>query len=229
MANNIFSSIQKLNNTLRNVIINSSTPVNKFEVDFPARKNFFYLGKPYDEKPANTIDENKKKKVEYSEKTTNSTNEELRNYMFGPRPNPYSLRELEALVKGNRYNIDTLAIWLRKNVTINSKVTYRYDNSTNDNSYSNAAKSGLYQFHKDYAGEFSDNTQYEQNKSSGGYLDFDDNSKFATQFTSRSNFARNNISKQQNKVSSSQVFLAADGTWRCLYEKPRTQIVSTTR
>lgn len=226
---NIFSSIQKLNNTLRSVMINSSTPANKKEVDFATRKSFFYLGKPYDEKPTVTTGEYKTNNVTYNEKPSNNDNEKLRKYMFGPRPNPYSLRELEALVKGNRYNVDTLAIWLRKNVTINSKVTYRYNSSATDSSYSNEAKSGLYQFHKNYNGEFSDNTQYEQNKSSGGYLDFDDNSKFATHFTLRSKFARNNISKQQNKVSSSQVFLAADGTWRCLYEKPRTQIVSTTR
>lgn len=232
---NIFSSIKNLNNTLRTSLKGNSI-TERNSVDYAARISYFNLGKPYNELPANFTNAS-----EYSENNikygtapagkypTDRTATAFKNFIFGPRPNPYSLRELEAMSKGNRYNIDTLAIWLKKNVVINSKVTYRYNSSATDTTYSNEAKSGLYQFHKDYNGEFSDNTQFVQNKDSGGFLQFDDNSKFATRYTLRKNFARKRINMQQNKVDSSQVYLAADGTWRYIFEKSRAQIVQTSR
>lgn len=232
---NIFSSVKNLNETLRASLLNN-TITERQSVDYSTRISFFNLGKPYDELPLNFND-----KSEYSESNitfdnaptgkspTDRTATKFKNFIFGPRPNPYSLRELEAMSKGNRYNIDTLAIWLKKNGVINSKVTYRYNSSATDTSYSNEAKSGLYQFHKDYNGEFSDNTQFVQNKEIGGFLQFDDNSKFTTRYTPRKDFARKRINMQQNKVDSSQVYLAADGTWRYIFEKSRAQIVQTSR
>jgi len=236
----IFSSIINLNNTLRKVITGDDTDISRKNIDYDSsRKPFFYLGKPYNELPTyitnNEREEYEDLNVSYGEAPSDSepTDRDTvtwKKHLFGPRPSPYSLRELEALVKGNRYNIDTLAIWLKKNTVINSKVSFRYADSTSDNSYSNEAKSGLYQLHKDYDGEFSDNTQFIQNKETGGFLQFDDNIKFATQYTLRKNFSRRRINfAEQNKIDTSQVFLAADGTWRYIFEKPRTQIVQTTR
>lgn len=230
---NIFASIRNLNNTLRESLYNNNI-VERQGVDFENRKSFFYLGKPYNELPTSDTSEYQENNIAYNSAPNGDpadrTIAEFKNFIFGPRPNPYSLRELEAMAKGNRYNIDTLAIWLKKNGVINSKVTYRYSNSTAEPSvYSNEAKSGLYQFHKDYAGEFSDNTQFLQDKSDGGYLQFEDNAKFATRYTTRKNFARGRINMIQNKVDSSQVYLAADGTWRYIFEKPRAQIVQTSR
>lgn len=221
----IYDTIQLLNNTL----LYGAAGTGSYETtDVAERKENFYFSIPYE--AASTSNIYRKDNIDFYSGIINQSTSDSNKFksIFGPRTNPYSLRELEAISKGNRLNIESLAIWLKKNGVVNGKVAKRIANTGAANNYDNSAASGLYQLHKDYEGSHSKNTQYVQNGDSG-YLQFDDNSKFATHYTSRASFGRTRISDTQNKVDSSQVFLAADGTWRYLFEKPRAQIVETSR
>lgn len=64
---------------------------------------------------------------------------------------PYSLRELEAIILGNKYNLVSFARFIKENYTVAGKLGYvdRIPSETSDKTWISAAGS-LYQFHRDY-------------------------------------------------------------------------------
>lgn len=70
---------------------------------------------------------------------------------------PYSLRELEALIKGNKYNLITLTRFLQENFSVVGPLGYKYyGNETTDSigtfgfDHPEQGAGSLYQFHREY-------------------------------------------------------------------------------
>ena len=78
------------------------------------------------------------------------------NNIWQPRNDaPYSLRELEALNQGNKYNIITLARFVEENYTVAGGLGYLYKNDEDEESIGTEggiiqAGGSLYQFHREY-------------------------------------------------------------------------------
>lgn len=158
--------------------------------------------------------------------------------VFGPRKVPFSLREIEALIKGNRYNIEALATYLKYNygavgklgLTTNPQIK-EVDEEGNETSYTdetNVAAGSLFQFHKDYNYDFTEefpSTVFNKNADTDGKgkaAVFDDESRtdVAKYGTAAS------LPKKSNDYSSADVYLAADGTWRYIFDHVRLPILS---
>lgn len=113
--------------------------------------NFTAWYKVYDKN-----DEEKDKRVKDGEYVSVSSDGNI----WQPRSEaPYSLRELEALAKGNKYNIITLASFVKENFSVVGQLGYRYyDDETVDSigtagdevKHPTQAAGSLYQFHRDY-------------------------------------------------------------------------------
>ena len=182
--------------------------------------------------------------------------------LWAPRRVPYSLRELEAFVKGNKFNIITLARFIKENFGVTGKlglvtsednyaVFDKDDNfikfiSSSDldeneeysdlpsggrlekNTRDNAQAGSLYQFHRNYNFNVANpNTWFNQfgtgtpNSGTGAEFDGTPYSK-ATDSTYGDADA---INKDQTKYSSSDVYMAADGTWRYIFDHVRIPII----
>lgn len=132
--------------------------------------------------------------------------------IYGPRSNPYSLRELEAMLANTKYNINALMSFLVKNYTVNGALSY--------------GKGGLFQFHKNYNSQIgSPNTIYKGPiPDVGEGADIEDRANL----TSR---APSDYGKEAANTSISctakDVYLAADGTWRYIHQETRLRIFDT--
>ena len=148
-----------------------------------------------------------------------------------PRETPYSLRELEAMIMGNKYNIISQARFLKENFAVTGglgKITGNED----PNDMSNFASGSLYQFHRHYNFDVKNpNTYFNANGTSTGY---DENGKivgtavFNTDENWRNDIAKseghiryvdnygtsNDVSVNPNTISSIDVYMSAYGDWR---------------
>lgn len=157
---------------------------------------------------------------------------------WAPRETPLSLRELEALIMGEKYNLITEARFVMETFGVTGKF-----GKVVSNTYNSAAGS-LYQFHKDYNFHVdTPNTWFNQNGNgtpeSGTSIVLDDPTetpvglenlvgkntsvkKFAANYGSNENFV-----EDPEKVSASDVYLAADGTWRYVFDQVRVPVLKS--
>lgn len=157
---------------------------------------------------------------------------------FGPREAPLSLRELEAAMLGNKYNIAVSFIYNTKTYSVTGKFGKKDEKS--------GAAGSLYQLHKDYNAEFANpNTVY---KNDGGEstdavfsdlngVDESDNGKVVHKLDTKHKktdavngkkmpmLAVNYGKSLSAEYSSSEVYLAADGTWRYVHEHVRAPVL----
>jgi hypothetical protein len=146
--------------------------------------------------------------------------------IYGLRPNPYSLRELETYVKGLRFNLETLANYIAANFVLSGVLA-------RENTTQNTSAGGLYQLHKDYDGNINNpNTLFDKNKVEQTHnvkfeLEEERNAYHNTTTTtiaiSEENYKNNHITNNTitsigNSISTQDVYLAADGNWRYLFD-----------
>ena len=129
---------------------------------------------------------------------------------YGPRDNPYSLRELEAMLANAKYNINALMKFLVKNYTVNGAET---------------TTGSLFQLHKNYNAKIGEpNTRY-----TGNILtpdsDIEDHSSLRE--NARSEFGRESADSS-NDCTPKDVYLAADGTWRYIHQETKFRVMDTT-
>ena len=131
--------------------------------------------------------------------------------IYGPRENPYSLRELEAMLVNTKYNINALMSFLVKNYTVNGSLSHD--------------KGGLFQFHKDYNSKIGDpNTLYKGSGVSAGPADIEDRDSLNA---SQSSKYGQEAANSSNNCTAKDVYLAADGTWRYVHQETRLRIFDT--
>lgn len=124
--------------------------------------------------------------------------------IYGPRSNPYSLRELEAMLANTKYNINALMSFLVKNYAVNGALSYD--------------KGGLFQFHKKYNSNISQpNTLY-------GETDIEDRDNLNAGQPSRYG---EGAADSSNGCTAKDVYLAADGTWRYIHQEARLRVFET--
>lgn len=167
---------------------------------------------------------NNGQRVKYSENTN-----------WGPRPAPYSLRELEAMVKAEKFNFETFARFVKETFSVTGRYGKVVPKTANDSS--NATAGSLYQFHKDYNfNPKNPNTwfnRYGNNDTlTGTPAVFDDrdsripNSGIDMNFRNHSDYGTaDNLREKQSEYGSADVYLAADGTWRFLFDHVRVPIL----
>lgn len=166
---------------------------------------------------------------------------------WGPRATPYSLRELEAMVMGNKFNIITQARFLKENFAVTGKLGKTHGFNKDD--MSNFTSGSLYQMHRNYNFDVSNpNTYYDVTGTEDGYkydsegqkdgkiygtkavIDDDDlrtdeqikvgHIRFADTYgTSKA------ISYNQEFYSSSDVYLSAYGDWRFVSDHMRAPVL----
>lgn len=161
------------------------------------------------------------------------------NQEFGPRANPMSLRELEAAMLGNKYNIVVSFMQSARTFAVTGKFG-KEDNTVN-------AAGSLYQLHKDYNANLnSPNTVFNDNGDESSDAVFSDlgganetyNSSPVRMLDSKHKRTDDTNGKKMPVMAanysksltdkdymSSEVFLAADGTWRYLYEHVRMPVL----
>lgn len=177
----------------------------------------------------------------YSEENRIKDGEVISTQDWAPRKVPYSLRELEAISMGNKYNIVTLSRFLKENFSIVGALG-KYNITEDGTDTSNDFAGSLYQFHKNYNFEVDNpNTYYNQNGTQSGYdennnivgiqatLD-DTDSRDLTAETVGIRLHKDYgtspaINYNQDKYSSSDVYLAADGTWRYVGDHVRIPVL----
>ena len=129
--------------------------------------------------------------------------------IYGPRGNPYSLRELEAMLANTKYNINALMSFLVKNYTVNGALSHD--------------TGGLFQFHKNYNSKIGDpNTIYtgpELGADKGA--DIEDRANLTSK--TLSDYGKEAADKS-NSCTAKDVYLAADGTWRYIHQETRLRI-----
>ena len=157
---------------------------------------------------------------------------------WAPRNIPLSLRELEALILDEKYNLITESRFVMETFG----VTGRFGKVV-ENTYNSAAGS-LYQFHKDYNFEVENpNTWFsiegDGTPEQGTGIVLDDPTEvpsgqegLAVRNTTVTKYASNygnnvNFVENPESVSSSDVYLAADGTWRYVFDQVRVPILKS--
>lgn len=182
--------------------------------------------------------------------------------LWAPRCVPYSLRELEAFVKGNKFNIISLARFIKENFGVTGRLgivtsenNYKVFNKDGEfvkfisisdldetgtypelksgekieiNTADNKQAGSLYQFHRNYNFNVAKpNTWFNQfgtgTPESGMGAEFD-----GTPFQKATDDTYGDadvINRDQNKYSSSDVYMAADGTWRYIFDHVRVPIL----
>ena len=155
---------------------------------------------------------------------------------WGPREVPYSLRELEAMVMGNKFNIITQARFIKENFAVTGKLG-KISGYDEEDMYNYAAGS-LYQMHKDYNFDVTDpNTFYNATGTADGLEDGNsigaraiiDDSDIRTEAQIRDGHIRfaetygTSVALNYNadKYSSSDVYLSAGGDWRYVSDHNR--------
>lgn len=172
-----------------------------------------------------------------------------------PRKVPFSLRELEAGVLQNKYNIIALARYLKENFMVSGQLGRVYVNKmpygSEDNVIENNSAGSLYQSHKDYNYVVDDPNTYfdinrenkidnevslENSKNLGRGVIFSDGDykgiiEYKTeQFNSRYDESIYSTGQRYHSVNGyepSEVYMAADGTWRYIHDHVRSPILKT--
>lgn len=172
-----------------------------------------------------------------------------------PRKVPFSLRELEAGVLQNKYNIIALARYLKENFMVSGQLGRVYVNKmpygSEDNVIENNSAGSLYQSHKDYNYVVDDpNTYFDINrenkidnqystddlKNLGRGAIFSDGDyrgliEYKTDdFNSRYDEAVYSTGQRYHSINGyepSEVYMAADGTWRYIHDHVRSPILKT--
>jgi hypothetical protein len=165
--------------------------------------------------------------------TINNVNTNIDDTLWSIRKNPYSLRELEVYIKGLRFNLETFAEYVEANYTVYGGLG-RKNNSLSyiDNEPKNSSAGSLYQLHKDYNGlvdkpntvfdknqsnNISENVVFDLNSETNAY--YPNNDLNSTKAIPNSEYTTNNkLSKRGNSISTQDVYMAADGTWRYLFD-----------
>ena len=129
--------------------------------------------------------------------------------IYGPRSNPYSLRELEAMLANTKYNINALMSFLVKNYTVNGSLSH--------------GTGGLFQFHKNYNSQIGGpNTIYKGPVPDAGKdADIEDRANLAS--LKPSDYGKDAADKSTS-CAAKDVYLAADGTWRYIHQETRLRI-----
>lgn len=165
-------------------------------------------------------------------------NETVTTGVWAPRDVPYSLRELEAMIMANKYNLITQARFVKENFSVVGRLGIVHGNDNPDD-LSNYTAGSIYQFHKDYNFDVTaPNTYYDATGTDTGYdangrivgakakIDDDDLRTQEQKSAGHIRFAETyGTSKYLNTnseiYSSSDVYLAASGEWRYVSDHNR--------
>lgn len=160
---------------------------------------------------------------------------------WGPRSAPYSLRELEAMIMGNKYNIITQARFVKENFAVTGglgKVSGK-----NEKDMSNFTSGSLYQLHKNYNFDVANpNTYYNNSGTDTGFKEGNvpvgakaviDDEDWRTPEQKSSGHIRyvenygssNSLSTDPEQYSSHDVYLSAFGDWRYVSDHNRLPIL----
>jgi len=149
--------------------------------------------------------------------------------LWGPRSQPLSLREVEALLKQAKLNMISLARFMKENFSITGGLG-RELNITDE---SKKARGAMYQFHKDYNFKVDDPNTVFGGVNGNVELPLNETRDVEGLIVGKSKSLDNNyygqsseIPNEPNSFGSSEVYLAADGTWRTLWSHVRVPIVS---
>lgn len=140
------------------------------------------------------------------------TSEHSKDSTYGPRSNPYSLRELEAMLANTKYNINALMSFLVKNYTVNGALSH--------------GTGGLFQFHKNYNSQIGGpNTIYKGPVPDAGRdADIEDRTNLVS--SEPSDYGKD-AADMSTSCNAKDVYLAADGTWRYIHQETRLRIFKT--
>ena len=182
--------------------------------------------------------------------TTKMAQSSLANNEYGPRSSaPLSLRELEAAILGNKYNIENNFMFISKTYA----VTGKFGKQLEDENKNIISAGSLYQFHRDYNADvenpntyfkigatddngrdatFGDlNGQVEKINSIDVYL-LDEHNRRTDKVKQGvmpllvENYGKSALLKaEQGSYTGADVYLAADGTWRYKAEHMRLPIL----
>lgn len=182
--------------------------------------------------------------------TTKMAQSSLANNEYGPRSSaPLSLRELEAAILGNKYNIENNFMFISKTYA----VTGKFGKQLEDENKNIISAGSLYQFHRDYNANvenpntyfkigatddngrdatFGDlNGQVEKINSIDVYL-LDEHNRRTDKIKQGvmpllvENYGKSTLLKaEQGSYTGADVYLAADGTWRYKAEHMRLPIL----
>lgn len=160
---------------------------------------------------------------------------------WGPRKSaPYSLRELEAMIKGNKYNIITQARFVKENFAVTGGLGKR--NNPKDEKY-NSASGSIYQMHQNYNFDVANpNTFYNNGGTDTGFdsngstcgaravIDDPDKRTFDQRLNGHIRYVEDygnsdTLSLNPEKFSSQDVYLSAAGDWRYVSDHVRIPIL----
>lgn len=170
----------------------------------------------------------RRKKVDNGQKVKYSDNTN-----WGPRPAPYSLRELEAMIKAQKFNFETFARFIKETFGITGRYGKVVEPTETDKS--NVAAGSLYQFHKDFNfNQKYPNTWFSRDgrfdTKSGTPAIFDDKDSRVQgapkNFKNHADYGTaENLRELQSEYGADDVYLAADGTWRYVFDHVRVPIL----
>lgn len=159
---------------------------------------------------------------------------------WGPRAAPYSLRELEAMIKGNKYNIITQARFVKENFAVTGglgKIS-----GYNKDDMSNFTAGSLYQMHMNYNFDVANPNTFYNNAGTvdgtkagqiiGARATLDDEDWRTEEMIQQGHirFVENYgsstaLSENPELYSSSDVYLSAYGDWRYVQDHNRIPIL----
>ena len=149
--------------------------------------------------------------------------------LWGPRVQPLSIREIEALLKEAKLNIISVAKFVKENFAVTGSLG-RELNTSNE---IQKARGSLYQLHKDYNFKIDDpNTVFGMTDGQitlpvGETRNLDGFILGKSKTTNNDYYGQSSeVPVEANSYGSSEVYLAADGTWRALWSHVRIPIVS---
>ena len=160
---------------------------------------------------------------------------------WGPRKSaPYSLRELEAMIKGNKYNIITQARFVKENFAVTGGLGKR--TNPGGEKY-NSASGSIYQMHQNYNFDVANpNTFYNNDGTDTGFdsngstcgaravIDDSDMRTFEQRHDGHIRYVEDygksdTLSLNPEKFSSQDVYLSAAGDWRYVSDHVRIPIL----
>lgn len=182
--------------------------------------------------------------------TTKMAQSSLANNEYGPRSSaPLSLRELEAAILGNKYNIENNFMFISKTYA----VTGKFGKQVKDENENIISAGSLYQFHRDYNADIENPNTYfkigasEDDGRDATFGDLDgqtekinsidvylldehnrrtDKIKQGAMPLLVENYGRSTLlKKEQGTYTGADIYLAADGTWRYKAEHMRLPIL----
>lgn len=197
-----------------------ATPIN-YEVDINDNGNKSLRYTEYVKSPEEffhgvyeSIGNNKSNVEKFSEGKPVTYSVESTERKYQPADHPFSLRELEAYIKGNKYNLESLFEYVTKNFA----VAGGRGKTTNDGS-----AGSLYTLHKDY--NFTPenpNTVFGKDDETTTDIVYDDyegsEETYSPNESINEEYFGNSV---KDSYKASEVYLAADGTWRYINEHVR--------